>query len=60
MIDKNNLVYQSVQAFQEAYPTKAEKKEALRLMTDEQIDQLISTSGSIYGKFFYVKFKKGG
>ena len=47
----------NVKEFQEKYPTRAEKEEALRQMTDEEIDELISTVDNIQGKIFYSKFK---
>lgn len=49
---------EKVKEFQKKYPTKAEKEEALRNMTNEQIDELIEDNPNIYGKIFYSKFKK--
>lgn len=43
--------------FQKAYPTKSEKEEALRKMSDEQIDALIKSTSNRYAKIFYSKFK---
>ena len=44
--------------FHEKYPTREEKEEALRHMSDEQIDELIDGMQNIYGKIFYSRFKK--
>ena len=44
--------------FQEKYPTKREKEEAARLMTDEQIDEIIQSASNIYAKIFYSKLKR--
>lgn len=43
--------------FGKLYPTKAEKEEALRQMSDDEIDELIKTQNNVYGKIFYSKFK---
>ena len=43
--------------FGDKYPTKAEKEEALKQMSDEEIDELIETQNNVYGKIFYSKFK---
>lgn|GEM_PF-3550574 len=51
-------VWQSVDVFQAVYQTKHEKEEALKTMTNEEIDYLISTSRNIYAKIFYSSFKK--
>lgn len=47
-----------ISAFQTRYPTKHKKENALRNMTDEEIDVLIKASPSVYGKIFYSSFKK--
>ena len=47
-----------IEDFQQQYPTKAEKEEALRNMTNEQIDELIEASSNIQAKIFYASFKK--
>ena len=44
--------------FQDKYPTKGEKIEAVRAMTDEEIDELIDTCQNIYGKIVYSRMKK--
>jgi len=48
-----------VKEFSAKYPTRAEKEEALRKMSDEEIDALIQDCPNIQGKIFYSKFKKG-
>ncbi len=60
MTEKINLDFNTVDDFQKAYPTKAEKEEVLSLMTDDQIDRLISTCRSPYAKLYYSSFKEGG
>ena len=47
-----------IDIFQQKYPTKEAKEEALKNMTDEEIDELIKASTNIYGKVFYPSFKK--
>ena len=44
--------------FQFANPTREEKEEALKHMSNAQIDVLIDVCPNIYGKLFYSKFKK--
>lgn len=48
-----------VREFSAKYPTRKEKEEALRKMSDEEIDALIRDCPNIQGKIFYSKFKKG-
>lgn len=50
---------QLVKEFSAKYPTRAEKEEALKKMSDEEIDALIADCPNIQGKIFYSKFKKG-
>ncbi len=47
-----------IDIFQLKYPTKEAKEEALKNMTDEEIDELIKASTNIYGKIFYSSYKK--
>ena len=47
-----------IDAFQKKYPTKAEKEEALRKMSNEEIDVLIKASYTVQAKIFYSSFKK--
>ena len=54
MDEKHTLI----KAFQEKYPTKEAKEEALKQMPDEEIDRLINDTSNIYAKNFYSKFKK--
>lgn len=44
--------------FQEKYKTKEEKEEALKQMSDEEIQKLIDASTNPQGKIFYSKFLK--
>lgn len=37
----------NITEFREKYPTKMEKEEAARLMTDEQIDEIIQSAHSL-------------
>ena len=48
----------NVEQFQEKYPTKKEKVDALSKMNNEEINNLIKTSSNIYGKIFYESFLK--
>lgn len=47
-----------IEEFQAKYPTRSEKENALRNMSNEQIDELINASGNIQAKIFYASFKK--
>ncbi len=47
-----------VNEFQDKYPTKKDKEEALKKMTNEQIDVLINANPNIYAKICYSSFKK--
>ena len=47
-----------VLAFQEKYPTKADKEKALKKMDDEEIIELINSCGTQAGKGFYYSFLK--
>ena len=48
----------ALEKFQKEYPTKKEKEEALKQMSNDEIDELISHCGTPQGKAFYKKFKK--
>ena len=50
--------FKDVFEFQEKYPTKEEKEEALATLDDDEIQHLIDTCDSIYGKIFYSKHLK--
>ena len=52
--DSTNTVYE----FQKAHPTKASKEEALKGMTNAQIDELIKSTSNIQAKIYYASFKK--
>lgn len=47
-----------IDIFQQKYPKKEAKEEALKKMTDEEIDELIKASTNIYGKICYSSYKK--
>ena len=51
--------YQTVFEFQEDFPTREQREEKLKAMSDSEIDQLIRSCGTIQGKIYYSKFKKG-
>lgn len=48
----------NVDQFQEKYKTAKEKEEALKNMSNKEIQHLIDTSTNTYGKIFYKKFIK--
>ncbi len=52
------LRYQTVFEFQEAFPTAESREEKLKEMTDEEIDVLIASCGTIQGKIWYARHKK--
>ncbi len=47
-----------IEKFQKEYPTKEEREKALKSMPNEQIDELVKSSGTIQAKIFYSSFKK--
>ena len=47
-----------IKEFQERYKTRKEKEEALKKMSNEEIDKLIEAMQNIYGKIYLSKFKK--
>lgn len=47
-----------IEEFQERYKTREEKEEALKEMSNEEIDKLIEAMQNIYGKIYLSKFKK--
>ena len=44
--------------FQEMYPTKEGKIEAVKALSDVEINEIIDSCESIYGKIFYSRLKK--
>ena len=52
------IMYEKVKAFQEKYKTKADKENALKAMTNKQIDELIADSPNTQAKIWYKSFKK--
>lgn len=53
-----NKMADVIEEFQKKYPTKSEKENALRNMTNAQIEELIKASNNIQAKAFYASFKK--
>ena len=51
---KKDLIYD----FQEKYETREKREEALRRMSNEEIDELIKSASSIQCKIYLSKFKK--
>ena len=47
-----------IKKFQKLYKTREEKEEALRSMSDNDINFLIYCMDNIHGKIFYSKFLK--
>ena len=47
-----------VKAFQQKYKTKEEKANALKVMSNQQIDELIADCPNVQGKVWYASFKK--
>ena len=47
-----------IKKFQKLYNTREEKEEALRSMSDNDINFLIYCMDNIHGKIFYSKFLK--
>ena len=49
---------QKLLEFQEKYKTKEEREKQLKKMTNEEIDELINSCGTVQGKGYYASFKK--
>ena len=47
-----------IDEFQSKYPTKQAKEQALKKMSNSEIQKLIKASTNMYGKIFYSKFLK--
>ena len=47
-----------IEEFQERYKTREEREEALKRMSNEEIDKLIECPSSIQCKIYLSKFKK--
>ena len=48
---------EKVLKFQEEYPTKEAREEALLNMSDAEIDELINDSGTVQAKIYFAQFK---
>ena len=46
--------------FQKKYRTKEEREKALKKMTNDEINEIIKTCGTMQGKIYYGKFRKKG
>ena len=44
--------------FQERYSAKEEREAHLRTMSNQEIEKLIQTAGSVQAKIYYASFKK--
>lgn len=44
--------------FQDLYPTREEREEKLKTMSNEEIDEIIKSCNIVQGKIYYSKFKK--
>ncbi len=40
------------------YPTKEEKEEAIKKLSDEEIDEIINSCGIVQAKIYYSQLKK--
>ena len=48
----------TIQEFQKIYPTREEREEKLKTMSNEEIDEIIKSCGIVQAKIYYSKFKK--
>ena len=48
----------ALERFYEDYETREKREEALKRMSNEEIDKLIEAMQNIYGKIYLSKFKK--
>lgn len=51
-------MYEKVKAFQEKYKTREAKEQALKSMSNKEIDELIKDSPNTQAKIWYKSFKK--
>lgn len=47
----------TVYEFQDKYPTREEREEVLKTMTNHEIDEIIESCTVVQGKIYYSKFK---
>ena len=47
-----------LKTFQEEHPTREEREEVLKQMSNEEIDEIIETCGTVQAKIYYKRFKK--
>ena len=48
----------TITEFQEKYPTKEERIEAAKALSDSEIDEIINSCGTVQGKIYYSRLKK--
>lgn len=49
----------NIEEFQNLYPTREEREEKLKAMSNEEINKIIESCGTVQGKIYYSRFKKG-
>ena len=50
--------WEIIKRFQENYPTREEKEQAIAKMSDEEFKELLDSSGNGYGKMFYIACRR--
>ena len=48
----------SIDEFQKKYRSKAKREEQLKSMSDKEIQEIIDSCSSVYGKIYYSGFLK--
>ena len=48
----------TINEFQELYPSKEEREEAVKKLSDDEIDEIIESCGTVQGKIYYSQLKK--
>ena len=48
----------ALQEFQEKYPTREDREEAVKSLSDQEIDKMIVGAGIVQAKIYYSRLKK--
>ena len=57
-IDGRVVKQMTINEFQEKYPSKWKREEAVKKLSDDEIDEIIESCGCIQGKIYYSDLKK--
>ena len=57
-IDGRVVKQMTVYEFQEKYPSRWEREEGVKKLSDDEIDEIIESCGTVQGKIYYSQLKK--